>query len=301
MKVKKEVKPSSPLILPTRSKEAVIHAPGMRSGSESFTKALQRFSTSLWRNKNLTYQLYKRDLLGNYRKSVLGLLWILLAPLIGAISWSFMNSAGILSPGDVGIPYPAYVLISGAIWAIFAGTAATTGETLETNKGFISQVYFPHEILFVKQAGSALSSATITFFLNMLVALVLGVVPSWYIVFYPLLVLPLVLLGSGIGFFVSVLSAIATDIRRVATLVIGMLMFATPVVYVKTPDNPWLSWFVEHNPLTILIRFPREVILFGTFDHSSQFALTSLGVLVFFIVSLRFFFTTEPSAIERMF
>ena len=56
---------------------------------------------------DLIFQLTRRDLLMVYKKSFLGYSWIFIAPIMGILSWVIMKSTGVLTPGDVGIPYPA--------------------------------------------------------------------------------------------------------------------------------------------------------------------------------------------------
>ncbi|HPV43831.1 MAG TPA: hypothetical protein PKX40_21840, partial [Spirochaetota bacterium] len=79
-------------------------------------------------SRELIYQLFKRDFIMAYKKSFLGIGWILLQPIIGIISWVFMNKTGVLQPGDVGIPYPAYVLLSTSIWGLFVGFFTSASE-----------------------------------------------------------------------------------------------------------------------------------------------------------------------------
>jgi lipopolysaccharide transport system permease protein len=69
---------------------------------------------------DLILQLYKRDFLMKYKQSFLGMGWLFLGPLLGFVQWVFMNTAGVLNPGEFNFPYPAYVLISTTIWGVFA-------------------------------------------------------------------------------------------------------------------------------------------------------------------------------------
>ena len=69
-------------------------------------------------SKELIFQLYKRDFLMQYKKSFLGLGWMIFGPIMGVVSWVLMDSAGVLSPGDVGVPYPVYVLFGTSIWGL---------------------------------------------------------------------------------------------------------------------------------------------------------------------------------------
>lgn len=103
-------------------------------------------------SKDLIFQLLKRDLIANYKKSFIGSSWIFLSPLIGIFSWVFMNSTGLLSPGETEIPYPAYVLISTSIWGLFMGFYKSASQSLNVGKNIIAQIHFNHEVFFFEKA-----------------------------------------------------------------------------------------------------------------------------------------------------
>ena len=142
-------------------------------------------------SRELIAQLFKRDFIAVYKKSFLGVTWIFVAPVIGIVSWVFMNMTGILKPGDVGIPYPAYVLLSSSIWGLFMGFYGAATGTLGAGAGFIMQVKFPHEALLIKQTAQHLANYLLGFVMNIIVLLAFGVIPSWKIIFFPIMIIPL--------------------------------------------------------------------------------------------------------------
>ncbi len=76
---------------------------------------------NIYQARELIWQLFKRDFLGSYKKSFIGLAWIIISPLVGILSWVFLQKTGMLRPGESGIPYPAYVLIGTSMWGLFMG------------------------------------------------------------------------------------------------------------------------------------------------------------------------------------
>ncbi|PIE34921.1 hypothetical protein CSA56_06280 [candidate division KSB3 bacterium] len=109
------------------------------------------------RSKELIWQLFKRDLLAGYKKSFLGMTWIFVSPIMAIISWVFLQKTGMLNPGDVGIPYPAYVLLGSSMWGLFMGFYTAARGTLKAGAGFIMQVNYPHEALLFKQMAQQLA------------------------------------------------------------------------------------------------------------------------------------------------
>jgi ABC-type polysaccharide/polyol phosphate export permease len=58
------------------------------------------------RSRELIWQLFKRDFTAGYKKSFFGMAWMLVAPVMGIVSWVFLQRTGVLRPGDPGVPYP---------------------------------------------------------------------------------------------------------------------------------------------------------------------------------------------------
>lgn len=250
--------------------------------------------------RELIWQLFRRDFLMSYRKSFLGMAWIFIAPLIGIISWVFMNATGILNPGEVGIPYPAFVLFSSSIWGLFMGFYTSAAETLDAGASFVMQVKYPHEALLMKQTAQHLAAFLLSFLLNIGILFAFGVFPSWKIVFFPLVILPLFFLGAGLGLVVSVINVVAMDLRKVFDTVMTLLMFVTPVIYSSRIDDLTLQTVMTYNPLTYLVGNVRDLILFGRFDHPDRFIYSAIFALIVFLLSWRLFYISEEKVIEKM-
>lgn len=251
-------------------------------------------------SRELIYQLFRRDFLMTYKKSFLGLWWLLISPIIGIISWVFMNETGILNPGDVGIPYPAYVLFSSAIWGLFMGFYSSASETLGAGAGFILQVKYPHEALLIKQTAQQLATFLLSLIVNLAVLVLFGVIPSWKIIFFPVLILPLFFLAAGLGLVVSVVNVVATDLGKGFNVLMSMLMFVTPVIYSPKFENPLLQKIITWNPLTYLVGDVRDIVIYGKIAHWDRFVLSSLFALIVFMFSWRLFFISEDKVIEKM-
>jgi lipopolysaccharide transport system permease protein len=250
--------------------------------------------------RELIWQLFRRDFLMAYRKSFLGMTWILIAPLIGIISWVFMNATGILNPGEVGIPYPAFVLFSSSIWGLFMGFYGSAAGTLDAGGGIIMQVKYPHEALLVKQTAQHLANFLLSFLLNIIILVIFGVIPSWKIIFFPVVILPLFFLGAGMGLVASVVSVVAIDLRRGFDTVLGLLMFITPVIYSSKVEDAILQKVMVYNPLTYLVGNVRDLILFGRFDYPDRFIYSTIFALIVFLLSWRLFYISEEKVIEKM-
>jgi lipopolysaccharide transport system permease protein len=277
----------------------IIYEPNQRSRT-GFLKTQVIVFRNILQSKDLIYQLFRRDFIMMYKKSFLGMGWLIFAPIMGIISWVVMNSAGILAPGDVGVPYTVYVLLSTSIWGLFMNLYNNTGQTLQVAAGFIQQVNFHHEALLVKQALQDITNFTITFIINLIVMFSFGVIPHWQIFLMPLLILPIFFIASSIGLMVSILNTVTTDVQRIASFILSLLMFVTPVVFSSKLKIIWIQKIIYYNPLTYLIMGPRDLILYGEIPHSTNYWISLLLALFLFTVSLRFFYVAEKKIIEKM-
>jgi len=279
--------------------EIVVYEPNQRLKKGLFGTWVEIFK-NIWASRELIFVLYKRDFFSTYKKSFLGWIWVFISPIIGIVSWVLMNSTGILNPGEVGIPYPAYVLLSSSIWALFLGFYHSAAATLGAGTEFIMQVKYPHEALLVKQTALHLTNFAITFVINILVLLIFGVVPSWGILLFPIMVLPLFFLGAAIGLMISVISVVASDISTAFGILIGFVFYITPIIYSSQTDNPLLNTIIQLNPLTYLIGGVRDMMLYGRIDNIGIFLLVTLVSFILFLITLRLFYVSEDRVVEKM-
>jgi lipopolysaccharide transport system permease protein len=266
-----------------------------------FFKTWMIMAKNIIKSKDLIIQLFRRDFFMVYKKSFLGFSWLLISPIIGIASWVFMNQAGILQPGNVGIPYPAFVLLSSSIWGLFMGFYTSAAGTLGAGSGFIMQVKYPHEALLVKQTAQHLANFLITFGVNIVILLIFGIVPHWSILLLPILTLPLFFLGAGMGLITSVISVVATDVSNIFNILLSFAFYVTPIIYSSDKfTSKLLQKIIEINPLSYLIGATRDMIIYGRYEHWDRFAIVSILSVVFFMISWRLFFVSEDKVIEKM-
>jgi len=255
---------------------------------------------NIYHSKGLIWQLFKRDFLAIYKKSFIGITWIFFAPILAVVQWVFLNMTGVLDPGDLGVPYPVYVLIGTSMWGMFTGFYESASQTLSAGSSFIMQVNYPHETLLFKQVAEYLANFVITLIINIVVIIAFGIAPSWKIIFFPFVALPLLLFGTSIGLIVSMIKVVAIDVEKVITMGISLLMWVTPVVYSDTFDNSFIQLVNKWNPLTYMVCSCRDTILYGRLYHPEGYFLCAMISIVLFLISWRLFFVSEHKLVEKM-
>ena len=257
-------------------------------------------SRNIWNARELVWQLFKRDFLAGYKKSFIGFAWVFVTPLIAVVSWIFLQMTGMLQPGDVGIPYPAYVMIGTSMWGLFMGFYLSASTTLSAGAGLLMQVNFPREALLFKQVAFQLANYVVAFAMNIVVLLIFHVVPSWGILLFPLVALPLFFLGTALGLIISMVSVVAYDINKLVELGMGLLMFTTPIIYSSTIGSPVIQAMIKWNPLTYLVCSCRDIIIYGRLYDTTGYFISAAISLFFFLISWRLFYVSEDKLIERM-
>ncbi|BCX13537.1 MAG: transport permease protein [Candidatus Dojkabacteria bacterium] len=250
--------------------------------------------------RELIFQLFKRDFLMTYKKSFLGIAWILITPLVGIVNWAFLNYTGVLDPGETTIPYPAYVLLSTSIWGLFMGFYVASSNTLNAGAGFIMQVKFPHEALLFKENFQHLVNFTISFVIIITTLMLFGVKFSFLSIFFPLTILPLFFLGSSIGLIVGVINIVAVDIGRVINKLMELLLYVTPVLFASNTENENLQIALKYNPLTYLLGVARDLLIEKNVQNLDIYLIISLVTFLIFLLALRLFYVSEDRVIEKM-
>ncbi len=279
--------------------EITVHEAHQRRTTGMFAVA-GIMAADVVRCRELIWQLFKRDFLMQYKKSFLGLGWIVLAPLIGFASWVFMNAAGVLNPGEMDFPYPAFVLISTTLWGFFTNSVVAASRTLKAGQGFIDQVHYPHHIMLVKELLQAYVNFLISF---IFVAGLLGCFRvDLHVLFWatPLLVLPMLVIAAAIGLTLSIVSVVSMDIEKGIGYLLGFWMFLTPVVYTAGDKSGIVKMILVVNPMTYLLGCARDLIVFGHARDWPIFTGLSAVVLLFLVLTMRWFYVAEERVIEKM-
>ncbi len=252
------------------------------------------------RCRELVWQLFKRDFLMQYKKSFLGVGWILLAPLIGFASWVFINVAGVLSPGDMDFPYPAFVLISTTLWGFFTNSVIAASRTLKAGQGFIDQVHYPHHTMLAKELLQAYANFLISFVFVTVLLMCFNVTLSGFYYATPLLVLPMMVLAAALGLSLSIVNVVSMDIDKMIGYLLNFFMFLTPVVYTADNKTGIVKLILTCNPMTYLHGCARDLIVFGHSDTIDVFVYLAMAALLFLLLSMRWFYVAEEKVIEKM-
>ncbi|MBP6183272.1 ABC transporter permease [Flavobacterium sp.] len=261
----------------------------------------------VWQYRDLLMLFVKRDVVTVYKQTILGPLWYLIQPLFTSITFTiiFNTVAGI----DTGTVPPFLFNMAGiTVWNYFTACLTDTSDTFKRNAAIFGKVYFPRVIMPISIVISNLLKFSIQFLIF------IGFYIFYYfqgasisqnssILFFPLLIALMGILGLGLGMFISSLVTKYRDFSYLIGFGVQLLMYLSAVMYPmaliqnKMPDYAWL---VQYNPLAYIIETTRYMLLgIGQVSVWGLVYTISITMIVFF-VGLLVFNKTEKSFIDTV-
>jgi lipopolysaccharide transport system permease protein len=263
--------------------------------------SLLNASADISRSRFLIWRMFVRDFKSQFRQQILGYLWVILTPILAVASFVFMNYAGVLNPGDSGIPYPLYVFFGTSIWAALINSMRGVGGGLQEQAELILRTNIPKIALAISTLATVLYHLLVNYLLIILVSFLFGEIPTFWSILYPLMLLPLLLVGVGIGLVLAVIGVIAKDVTSMATTIMGLVIYVTPVIYVSTNiDKPVLRALIDHNPLSHLVAVPRSLFYLGETGLWGEYALSVVFATVVFALGVYAFYLLQDKVAERL-
>ncbi|MDP1644120.1 MAG: ABC transporter permease [Thiobacillus sp.] len=240
---------------------------------------------SLWGNRELIAQMTRREVVGRYKGSVMGLLWSFLNPVFMLMVYSFVFSVVFKARwagGDESHTQFAVVLFAGMIvHTLFAEVLNRAPTIILSNVNYVKKVVFPLEILAVVSVGAALFHALVSLLVLLVAFSMLNGFIHWTTIFVPLVLLPLMILSLGFGWILSSLGVFVRDIGQFIGVFTSALMFLSPVFFpVSALPEPMQVW-LHLNPLTFFIEQTREVLIWGHLPDWKGLMFYLIGASVF--------------------
>jgi lipopolysaccharide transport system permease protein len=210
----------------------------------------------LWRYRELFLVLAWRDIAVRYKQTAIGVTWALIQPLLIIVVFTFIfgSAAGMEAPP--GVPYPLLVAAGTIAWQFFATALQQCSNSLIANRPLLAKVYFPRLVLPASSVIVAFVDFLISFVILAGVILWTGFLPSWQIVFLPVLVLIVFATSMAIGIWFAALNVEFRDFRYIVPFVVQFGVFISPVGFQTSEivdKLGSLGWLVYLNPMVGVI------------------------------------------------
>jgi len=240
----------------------------------------------IWRYRDLIALFVKRNIVIQYKQTILGPLWYIIQPVLTVIM-NMVVFGGIAGMSTDGIPQILFYLAGNVCWFYFSDCLNQTSKTFTDNQAIFGKVYFPRMVVPISTVLSNLLRFGIQ--IGLFVVLYLyyfcvgtTVSPNWYVLLFPVFVLLLAGLGLGFGILVSSMTTKYRDLTILFTFIVQLWMYATPIVYPLSmvPEGK-LRMLILANPMTPVI----EVFKYATLGQG-YFSWTALGYSFAFMTVL---------------
>lgn len=231
--------------------------------------SLLALGKSLWRNRQLIRQMTKREVIGRYKGSAMGLAWSFFNPVFMLMVYTFVFSEVFKSRwGDIGnseskTQFAVILFVGMIILSLFSEAVNRAPRVILSNVNYVKKVIFPLEILPVVAMGAALFHSFINFCVLAAALYIFNGYLSWTVLLVPIVILPLVILTMGFSWILASLGVFIRDVGQTVGMLTSVLMFVSPVFYPISAVPESFRVYLMANPLTFIIEQAREVLIWG--------------------------------------
>lgn len=257
----------------------------------------------LWQSREFAWSMFRRNMRAQQRGTLFGNAGLLIEPILLVSPFLVMVLAGVLSPGDIGAPYPVYASLGLAFFYIFREGVTQFGNAMIVNQSIIVKINFPKEVLIFALLGQVIFN----FFVRMALVVVFivyyfvvdGAAISWATLLFPLAIVPMFVLSLGVGLFLAFLTALMRDVAKYVGMLMPFVLFTSPILY-STIRLPVFETVTRYNPIAGLVIGPRDLILYGRLSDPVQYWFSVVVAVVVFLLGWRIFRIAEVRLAERL-
>lgn len=211
----------------------------------------------IWDHRQLLNLLIKREIRSKYKGSTLGILWSLVRPLTQLLIYYFIIGE-VLGVAQAIPDFAIYVFVGLTAWGLFAEILGSASGAILSNSGIIKKVYLPREIFPLSSIASSLFTFGTQFLILIAATFIFGSPPHWAAL--PTAILGFVVLlvfASALALIISAVNVYVRDVQHFVEVLVGLLFWATPIVYsftfVKNQlSDLWVTIYLA-NPVTLSI------------------------------------------------
>lgn len=222
----------------------------------------------IWRYRDLIQLFVKRDIIVQYKQTILGPLWYLIQPILTVIM-NMVVFGSIAKMSTDGIPQPLFYMAGNVMWFYFSNCLTSTSSTFIANQGMFGKVYFPRLVVPIATVISNLVRFGVQLGLFVVIYLYFffngsDIHLTWAVVLVPIFIVMLAGLGLGFGILVSSMTTKYRDLNILFSFIVQLWMYATPIVYpISMVPEGKLRMLIMLNPMTSII----EAFKYATLGH----------------------------------
>ena len=246
----------------------------------------------------LIFSFAKRELVGRYKGSVLGIAWAVLTPVVMIAIFTFIF-AGIFGArfgaSNSHWDYALYLFCGLLPWSMFQESLQQSANTIVVHSNLVKRVVFPLEALPAAQVLAALGNQLFATIALLIASIIIRQRLELTALWLPVLLIPQLLFALGASWLIASLGVFLRDITQGITLLLMAWMYLTPIIYPESIVPDRFRAFMNFNPFTALVRSYRRIFLEGAAPDWSGLAYFTAFAVVIFIFGYWWFARTRKS------
>lgn len=249
---------------------------------EGFTKMI----LSLKKYRCLLIDLVSRDIKTKYRRSVLGIFWSVLNPLLMMLVLTAIFSQIFRFEIE---DFPVYYLTGYIMFNFVSEATNFSMVSIINSAGLIKKVYIPKIIFPLEKCLFSLVNFAFSLIAAVIVFLIVGVQPSWTIILFFIPVIYLLIFNFGFSLILATLNTFFRDVGYLYNVFVTLWMYLTPIIYPITALPGWMQSIVRVNPLYHYVEYFRAVTLYGTIPSLGENLICLSYSLIFLFLGVMIF------------
>ncbi|OIQ77975.1 teichoic acid translocation permease protein TagG [mine drainage metagenome] len=273
--------------------------------SEIYDSAVSRVGVidtirSLWAHRTLIRLLVARDVTVRYKRSVFGVAWTLLNPLMtSAVLW-FVFSRIFAAHLPNGVQYAPYVLAGILFSTFFTQGITLAAESVAGGAGILTKVYVPPQVFALATALANAVNFSIGLLALTIVSLLTADGIAWTAPLTLVFMISMIMLITGLGLILSVAYIRFDDMRNIVGVLVMITTYLTPVFYPKSILGTRTREIVDLNPLTSYIEVFRSVFSANGAATWQSWAYMIGTALISWIIGTRLFARAWPRIVAML-
>ena len=246
---------------------------------------------NFWRYRGLIRLLVMRDLTVRYKRSVLGVWWTILNPMltIGVLWIVFSNFFG--RGAGLGVPYIVYLTAGILMATYFSQGTIAAGSAIVNSRNILIKMYIPPEIFSLSAGVAAATHFVLSLLPLFVIQLATGTGIPWTVILVPIPLLFMLMLVTGLGLLIASAAVYFRDVLDISRVITQLLNYLVPTFWTISlvEDNATALMIVQANPVYSFLVVFRSWVYGGEFPPTWTIVVMAgsgvlalmLGVYVF--------------------
>lgn len=244
------------------------------------------------RNRALIWSIFKHNYVHEHRDTYLGFFWLIVNPCIPIFIYNLLQFMGIFATNYNGVPRAIYLTLGLIVYYAFSEAMTTLTASPVRNRVFLLSGGVEKSVVLMASLLEVIANFGIRYFFYLVMLIISDYQILDAMIYIPILVVFVILLGAGIGIIFSVFNVVLRDVSNVVRMVSFYLLFGSGVFGAIEKTNLFFT-ILNYSPVYMVIEFSRDLIFWDGAIYSSSLVIASAVSLLLFNLSLVGFYRVE--------